>query len=376
MQRTIPWSIGAAVLALAVGRTPAQVIQANGQPASSTAAASPANPPDAPGEGDPAAGDADDEARDETPFRTFAKKKMVHRVKLTDGSIFVGKLAAGDLVIETSYGELRVPADQVLGLQPGLDHRPEQRKHIARLIRDLGAAEYKVRQDSVDELIRIGPAVRPFVEEFRDDPDAERKQLVEQILSQFDRIDSDRDSDHQTLIAEDRIETKAFTIVGRVSAEQVTVETSYATLTLPMAKVASVELFDPSRPKVLVKKLDVSGEYKANVKHYDTGVRLRRGDRVFIKADGKITMSPWGSNAFSVPDGMPNYGTYMNNIHQGALVARVGDSGQVFKVGAEHSFTAEKSGVLQLAVAINHSYINHNFPGEYEVNIRVDRAKD
>lgn len=300
-----------------------------------------------------------------------------HRVKLTDGALFIGKLEAGQLIVDTAYGELVVPAGDIVGLRPGLDHRPAQRRRIARLIRDLGAAEYKVRQDALDALIRMGPAVRPFLAEHKDDRDEERKKLVEQIFSQFDRLAEDQPRDEQpVLIADDRVETRRFTIVGKLQVNRLTIKTDYADLTLPLARIESIEQFDPHKPQILTKRLDVRGDHKATINHKRTGLRLRRGDRVTIKASGKIHMTPWGSNAFSIPDGMPNYGTYQNNIHNGALVGRVGGSGPVFKVGSDHSFTAERSGELELAVAINHSYVNRNFPGEYKVSVRVDRADD
>jgi len=300
-----------------------------------------------------------------------------HRVKLTDGSLFVGRLSAGELRIETAYGSLTVPTSDIVGLQPGLDHRPALRKRIERHIRDLAAAEYEVRQKAMEALVRMGPAVRPFVAAHADDQDAERKQLVAGILEQFDRMRDAAPLDGESfkpIIAGDRLATSRFTIVGRLQVSELTVRTDYAEFTLPLARIERIEHFDPTEPKVVTERLTVSGDHKASINHKRTGIRLRRGDRVSIKAEGRITMTPWGSNAFSVPDGMPNYGTYMNDIHQGALVARVGGSGRVFKVGSEHTFTAENAGELELAVAINHSYASRNFPGNYEVTVRVDRS--
>lgn len=375
MHRTATWIVGAAavVFFLTIPAT-AQVDLPNAPDATEPAAV-----PDAP-DGAPGTDGADAPVPepDEPATPPDAPEPLHHRVKLTDGAIFVGKLETGNLIVETPYGALTVPTADVVALQPGLDHRPEQRKRIARLIRDLGAGEYKVRQDAVDELVRMGPAVRPFVEPHLNDNDAERKKLVEQILSQFDRLTSSDFGEAEAstaLIAEDRVETKLFTIVGRLRVDELTVKTDYAELTLPLARVQSIEQFDTTEPKVVVKRIDVSGDYKASFNHKNTGIRLRRGDRVTIKATGKVNMSPWGSNAFSTPEGMPNYGTYMNNIYNGALIGRIGDSGEIFNIGADHSFTADKTGTLEMAIAINHSYINHSFPGEYKVTVRVDRAK-
>lgn len=385
MRRTVPANVWIAAVvfvcfgaSVAWGQPPHPEGIAPGDiPPSPGPADGPADAPRHEREAEPEA-DATSEPTSAAPVAAPEPTTWRHRVKLTDGSLFVGRLAAGELTIETAYGSLEVPTRDIVGLQPGLDHRPALRKRIQRLIRDLAAAEYKVRQKAMDRLIRMGPAVRPFVAAHADDQDAERKQLVAKILEQFDRMGDDPvggDENVEPLIAEDRLATEDFTIVGQLQVSELTVGTDYAELTLPMARIERVERFDPTEPKAVTERLTVAGEYKASINHKRTGIRLRRGDRVSIRADGQINMTPWGSNAVSGPDGMPNYGTYTNNIHQGALVGRVGGSGQVFKVGSKHTFTAEKAGELELAIGINHSYANRNFPGNYEVIIRVDRAE-
>jgi hypothetical protein len=47
----------------------------------------------------------------------------------------------------------------------------------------------------------------------------------------------------------------------------------------------------------------------------------------------------------------------------------------VFKVGSKHQFTADKAGVLQFTIAIPGDYTSYQFPGEYQVKIRVVRKQ-
>ena len=50
------------------------------------------------------------------------------------------------------------------------------------------------------------------------------------------------------------------------------------------------------------------------------------------------------------PDGAPNYGWYVpNQIPGGALVAKIGDKGTIFKVGRQMTFTAKNSGDTALS---------------------------
>ena len=62
------------------------------------------------------------------------------------------------------------------------------------------------------------------------------------------------------------------------------------------------------------------------------------------------------------------------NILGGALIAKIGSSNP-FKVGSKHTFTVDKPGVLQFSIAIPGDYTNYQFPGEYQVKIRIVRKQ-
>ncbi len=103
----------------------------------------------------------------------------------------------------------------------------------------------------------------------------------------------------------------------------------------------------------------------------DCGIRVKRGDKISVSADGQIIMTPWGTEMKSTPDGGPNFDWYIQDkIPGGALVAKIG-GGEVQKVGAKWTFVADRSGVLRFAVAMNDQYADQAFPGNYNVRIRV-----
>jgi hypothetical protein len=102
---------------------------------------------------------------------------------------------------------------------------------------------------------------------------------------------------------------------------------------------------------------------------------VQAGDKIIVRAEGNVIMSPWGSNAATGPDGAPNYGWYVpNQIPGGSLVGRIGDKGQVFKVGRQSTFVAKTAGVLQLAIGVQAEYANegYSYPGQYTVKLRVE----
>src|SRR5262249_10174376 len=109
-----------------------------------------------------------------------------------------------------------------------------------------------------------------------------------------------------------------------------------------------------------------------NTHGYQTGLRINKGDQIFVTASGSINMTPWGDTS-SDPEGSQNFGTMQpGNIPGGALIARVGTNAP-FKIGDKHNFTADRTGILDFGIAMQGNYSGNQFPGEYQVKIRVVR---
>ena len=105
-----------------------------------------------------------------------------------------------------------------------------------------------------------------------------------------------------------------------------------------------------------------------------SNIHVERGDKVSISASGMVTMTPWGNRAFSSPDGAANFGWYIEGqIPGGALVAQVGETGPIFKVGSKHTFTSDRAGTLQFGIALAGNHANQTFPGQYNVKVVVRR---
>jgi hypothetical protein len=105
----------------------------------------------------------------------------------------------------------------------------------------------------------------------------------------------------------------------------------------------------------------------------NTGIRVERGDVVSVTADGTITMTPWGNQAIATPEGAQNYGWFIpGQIASGALVGKIGND-SFRKLGSRATFTAERGGVLQLAIGMQNDYSENQFPGKYTVKVRVQR---
>ncbi|HZL86979.1 MAG TPA: hypothetical protein VFB96_01270 [Pirellulaceae bacterium] len=300
------------------------------------------------------------------------------RLHLQDGSVISGDLSISEVAIDTQFGKLVIPIDKILSFTPGLDANTRLDEQIQALIKDLGSDDYKTREQAHKDLAAMGRKVQKELEKFAADENAEVKRHVTEILKELEEAAEEGDDEGASVTAPlprlDTVVTTDFTVLGRVTPAQFEIQSKYGPLTIQLADIARGEREIGERESFR-KQLSITAANLAQRGFKNTGIKVQAGDRITIKAEGSLTMSPWGNNAQSGPDGAQNYGWYIpGQIPGGALCARISDKGAPFKVGTSSTFVAKQSGVLQLAIGIQGEYANegYQFPGEYKVRLKVD----
>ena len=301
----------------------------------------------------------------------------VLKIHLMDGSQIGGRLAARDIEVETQFGKLTIPVAAIVSLTPGLASHPQVGQNIDTLIERLGSPVFSEREAAQKALAAMGPSVRLKLAPATEDADTERRTRVKTILEEFDAVEEDSESDEPSgphrLIDRDTIETTDFTVVGRIVQQEFDISSQYGTLKVKLSDIARIA-HNVVEKQDIVKTVNIGDANLISRGLKDTGIRIDRGDRVTLAADGTITMTPWGNQAVSTPEGVPNFGWYQpNKIATGTLVGKIGPNGPVFRIGSKHTLTADRSGVLQLAIAMPGDQQNQAFPGEYRAKIRVKR---
>jgi hypothetical protein len=299
------------------------------------------------------------------------------RLHLLDGSVISGDLSVSEIEVETSFGKLIVPIEKVRSFTPGLDSNPKQLADLEAKINNLASDDYKTREQAHKDLVAMGGKIVRELARFSDSENAEIKRHVSEIVKELEAAAEEAGEEgpvEQPWIRLDTIVTTDFTVIGKVSPAEFIIQSKYGPLNVKLADVRlaarEAGVKEPFR-----KTVTVEGTNIAQRGFKSTGVRVEAGDKIVVRADGNVIMSPWGSNAATGPDGAPNYGWYVpNQIPGGALVGRIGDKGQVFKVGRQSTFVAKSSGVLQLAIGVQPEYANegYQYPGQYSVKLRID----
>ncbi|HUG93502.1 MAG TPA: hypothetical protein VML55_21865 [Planctomycetaceae bacterium] len=297
------------------------------------------------------------------------------RLNLQEGSVVSGNLSVASITVETDFGTLEVPVASIVSFTPGLNSHPEEKLRVGRLILQLGANASTDRDDAERKLLELGPKVRGLLENHAEDEDAERRTRIRKILAELDELAADGDfdaADLQPWIDDDTIVTTRFTVVGRISPREFKVETKFGGLDVALTDIRRAEREGIRKPDVR-KTVQVSAASLALTSFLGTGIRVERGDRVELRADGTITMEPWGHEMKCTPEGGQQFGIFQPGIFNGTLVAKIGSNGQLFKVGSRYEATARQGGLLYLGIAMSADFANqgYTFPGQYSVKIRV-----
>lgn len=317
----------------------------------------------------------------ETPAKKKANPRRV-RVFLMDGSVIAGELSVDSFDVKTEFGTLKVPVEKIISITPGLDSHTRLATKINQLIDDLGSDDYKTREDAHKQLLAMGPPVRGVLDEYTDDKNAERKRHATEIVAKIDDMvqessedfDDEEDQD-RAWVRHDLIQTDKFTIAGRISPNVFQINSKFGSLKVGLNDVRlSQREFMGKEP--VSRRMTLSGNKLVQRGMKSSRIRVNVGDVVTVSASGRISMLPWGNNNSVGPDGNTRYSYYQVGNTQypgGALVARVGDSGKLIKVGSRAKFTITKAGVLKFGVAMNNSYVGNNyfFPGDYKLRIKV-----
>lgn len=302
------------------------------------------------------------------------------RFHLLDGSIITGRPTVKELVVETSYGTLKIPLTELRGFRPGLDSHPDIAADLTTQVQKLGAVDAKERDAAQEALQKLGPAYRGEIEKFAEDTDFERKTRVQAILEHYDAMDQEAldqgDDAPERVIAADTIDALAFRATGRIATRSFDIASAYGNLTLRIADIHKAERDLVQAREALRRLFQVDATHLVPSRMKATAIRLRRGDRVTVTASGTINLTPWGNEATVGPEGSSNFGGWFvpNQIPHGALVGRVGN-GEPFKIGAKTTFVADRAGALELGVAIMPNYARQQMPGQFDVRLVVKPAE-
>ncbi len=292
-----------------------------------------------------------------------SKEGPPSQIYLKDGMYVVGELNLEVFEIETAYGKLVVPKEQVVKIRIGKAADQELKKKIETLIEQIGDEEYNVREAAKKALQELGRVALQELREALKSEDIEVKTTAEEIVRE---IEAQSPPDAQEYIDDDEVETVKFTIRGTVLMEELNIFTRYGTLKFKKKDIRSITIGRPSGVQQILTVTGASNSGPSSM--LDTGINIRKGDKVTITASGTVYIRHWGLSVS--PDGNQSSGTQISGIPAGALMGKVGNNGPLFLVGSSHKSTADRAGRLFLGIAVRDRYSNE---GNFKVKVAIER---
>ena len=192
--------------------------------------------------------------------------------------------------------------------------------------------------------------------------------FVEEIEANLEElIDVER-----SMIFADTIVTPDFSIVGEIQQKQFDVKSKFGDLKVNLSDIKLADrAIELTRPAIR-KSVSVPAQSFFQSKPQSTGIRVNKGDKISIRADGVVQWTNW--NTSSSPEGVTNRSQW-NGINSGKLAARIGtDNSRCVQIGSSEDFVAKSTGILYLGIAMRDSYATNSgytWTGEYKAKIIV-----
>jgi hypothetical protein len=291
-------------------------------------------------------------------------------VQMADGSIVRATLLQESILVNTRYGRLTVPAEEVQRIELGLRYPPGAAARIEAAIRKLGSKSFEEREAAGKELLTRGELAYRALTRAAGGRDKEAAKRARDLLKALEAAHSEERLHRKEY---DLVYTPTFTIAGRVDGAALKARTAYfgeVQLRLgDMIALRSLATGDWSRVVVDAAKYGVPARV-----WLETNIEVRRGSTLRVRATGQVDLYPLGAEVgtyISGPAGLLRVaaarGFVLGQQVPGALLGRIGKSGRMFVIGAKYEETVREDGKLYLSIAP--SPWNNVPSGEYTARI-------
>jgi hypothetical protein len=304
------------------------------------------------------------------------------KIELRNGDIVSGKSSMNNITLNTQYGKLQIPIQNVHEIIVGVTPDNKNKNSYIKLIKQLAAGSEELAQKSFDELLKSPIGAIPVIEEFINSEESFNLNFLPG-LSPFDVVNSLKGLYNiENYNTEDvlTIDFK-YSIGGIYDFKNINLKTEYGNLTIDKEKIFKIEIFyfdanNKNSTFKLIASKHISGN--PNGGWLNTGIFVKAGQKITIKSSGTITLASLSNNQYT-PDGKSgdnftdenlgyeeissNYPTYGN------VVFKVGDNGEILKAGSNYTGIVKETGILYLS--IYETVYNPANKGYYIVNISV-----
>jgi hypothetical protein len=274
------------------------------------------------------------------------------------------------LQVDTQYGPLSIPRDQLVRVRFARRLAADLQAKIQELIGDLGDADFDKREAATQALKEIGPPALELLQKAAKSTNEEVKNRSEILVGQLSKPAEGKASEDENLIqlagSDDEIVTTRMTIKGRIPHEEFIIDSRYGELRVRTSDLTGIS-FRPTGPSSL--KAEVTTQHQPQSNWLDTKFDLTKGQKLKLEASGQVTVRNYGIS--SGPEGNREWGgTSFGNFPMLSLIGKIGKKGQPFLIGNAFNNKVRSSGRLYLAI-VQFSPYPGGAAGGYQVKGQV-----
>jgi hypothetical protein len=290
--------------------------------------------------------------------------------RLADGSIVRVLVLHEYLDVQTKYGKLTVPINQIRRIDFGFRLPEDVAKKIEAAVKRLGDQVFSEREAAVRELVGLGAQAYPALQVAARGSDAE---AVRRARSAMEQIREKVPADLLTRPSYDQIAAAEFPFNGHVVTSAIKVKTAYfGDVELKVSDLRSLRFMGGTGGDVTVVVEAAQYGSPPGQQWLETDFHVSAGERLVITATGSVDLWPMGPNVYMAkPSGYPQGGIVLGPGGQrhvpGMLLGRIGEHGKVFIIGDRYDGKPTEEGRLYLQIVP--SPWNNASAGSYEVKV-------
>lgn len=295
-------------------------------------------------------------------------------IRDTSGASLEAQTAAVSMKVNNGGKVSDIRLDQLLSIHNGAPASDTESLRITAGIAAIQGDDRKARDQAVEELTAIGiPVLTPLLRTYKDTDQHEPRPLYRL----FERLLPSRSDGFDRTLSLARLRNGDLIRIQLVSESLDVTTAAGEKKTLPWSQIRRLAVRQNSIRRVMSVH---SLRHCMQIEYLDTAIGLTASSKVDSTTDGFVRLSwdtdSWASDANGIQKpGGPTYKTNLFEGHPfGALVGRVGSTGEVFFLGKKSTRTGLPSGRLQIAVNDNRHWQNNI--GTFTTTMTVTNAYD
>jgi hypothetical protein len=295
-----------------------------------------------------------------------SQRPNLAEVRFGDGSIVRMTLLQENLEVQTKYGKLTIPMQDVRRIEFGLHVPADVNKQITQSIKRLASDVYKERDLASKDLVQVGHFAYPSLQRASRSSDQEVAYRAVSVLKQIsDRVPPEL----LKLRDEDVVTTTEFTVIGKITSPTLKANSPhFGDVSLKLSELRTMHLRQHGGKLELI--VDAAKHGSALDQWCDSGITVDAGQRIVATSEGSVDLWPQGPGQYMAPPKGYNTAGKGGQFMAGALIGKIGENGKAFYIGERYEGTSSEEGRLYLLIVP--SPWNNASAGQFRVRIQTD----